>query len=175
MPNVLNDVKGFLTDTQPDALILTGGNDIGVNIERDITETNAIKWFKRNKRPILGICRGMELTNVFYGGTIDKVPPNHNNQRHIATLIRPDFIKWAGQKEIITNSYHNQGVTRNTLAKELEPAAMCGDIVEAIVYKKDLVVGLQWHPEREQLISKLDKRIFQSLKANYSDLEGYGL
>jgi putative glutamine amidotransferase len=170
MPNLLNDVTRFIDQSKPDALILTGGNDIGASINRDITETHALRWFQVNRLPVLGVCRGMEMINTFYGGTLLAVPQTHNGKTHTMELIHPQFINWAGQHRVVTNSFHNFGVVG--LAPCLEPAAVCEGIIESVIHKKDKVVGIQWHPEREHSCSSLDIRLFHSLENNYSEL-GY--
>ena len=51
----------FLTELNLKGLVLTGGEDIGKNKNRDQTEVNLLNWALKNSLPILGICRGMQL------------------------------------------------------------------------------------------------------------------
>lgn len=68
-----------------DALIITGGPDVGANLERDKDE---IDWFNQayGKIPILGICRGMQLSNVILGGTLWKdLSPERGGIKHTSS------------------------------------------------------------------------------------------
>ncbi|WNC16813.1 gamma-glutamyl-gamma-aminobutyrate hydrolase family protein [Brevibacillus brevis] len=157
-----------------DGLILTGGDDpaphlygeephqgLGtVEYERDLAELAVIKLALEMKKPILGICRGMQILNVACGGTLVQDIPSQvpgaiqHAQRgsrqygaHKVTL-RPGFVADAiGKTEILVNTSHHQAV------KDVAPGfVMTGfaadGVIEAIESLDGLHVGLQWHPER---------------------------
>ena len=62
-------------------MLLSGGEDIGKNISRDNLEKNLLKYFIAKKKPILGICRGMQVLSSFFGSQTIKVK-NHVRTRH---------------------------------------------------------------------------------------------
>ena len=72
IPNSLSNVENWLDVMKCDAYILTGGNDLGdipnaknVSIERDRTEVALLKYAKARSLPVLGVCRGFQLINLF--------------------------------------------------------------------------------------------------------------
>ena len=103
------NIKGF---------ILTGGNDISIGKKsitnfkkRDIFEKKIIKYCIKNNLPILGICRGMQLLNLFFGGEIERI------LGHSGTNHKVYFYK----KTMLVNSYHKYGINKNNLGKDLKP------------------------------------------------------
>ena len=69
--NIFSDsievLNAWLGVIQPQLVILSGGNDIGVYTTRDKTETFLLNWAQANKLPLLGICRGMQMVSVWAG------------------------------------------------------------------------------------------------------------
>ncbi|MCT7471125.1 gamma-glutamyl-gamma-aminobutyrate hydrolase family protein [Aliarcobacter cryaerophilus] len=139
-----------------EAVVLTGGNNVNPKLYksdekledvydiRDETEQKLIQEAINKNIPILGICKGFHLLNVYYGGKISHNIENHVNKNH--TLESSEFIL-NGKS---ANSFHNQGIYLNDLAKNLEAIAKTKDnIVEAFRHKKDKVFAIQWHPERQ--------------------------
>ncbi len=138
-----------LSDMKPDVVILSGGNDIAslpqaqnAAPERDAGERVVIDWAVRNKRPILGICRGMQMLNMYFGGTLAHVE-NHAGTRHMV-----DFSPLG--KHIEVNSYHNWGIEPQGLSKEMQPLAVdASGHIEAMKHISLPILGIMWHPERE--------------------------
>ncbi len=138
-----------------DALILCGGADISpsfyneenvssynVDYELDLYEFNLLKEFVALKKPILGICRGMQMINIFFCGTLHQHIDNHKGD---SGDIYHKIIY--NDKEILVNSAHHQAV--KTLGKDLTITATSLDgIVEAIRHKELPIFGVQFHPER---------------------------
>ena len=101
-------------------LILSGGNDVlskeKTSKIRNLVELNLIKKSIKKKIPILGICRGAQLLNIFFGGKITKIN-NHMNMRH---QIFFDDKKIFNREKLIVNSYHNYGIAKNNLSKSFQ-------------------------------------------------------
>ena len=147
-------------------LILTGGNDIISNkkesLIRNKIEKNLIKKAIKKKIPILGICRGAQLLNISFGGKIKKVR-NHMRTRHNIYIEKNDIIK---KKILNVNSFHNFGIEKNNLSKKFDRIAFDKEKnIEMFISKKNKIIGVMWHPEREKnkkiltdLIKKLKKK-----------------
>lgn len=112
--------------------------------EEDKLDYELIKAFASLNKPILGICRGIQVLNVYYGGTLTQKIPNHEGTNHNITTVPNTFIsKTCGQKSIV-NSTHTQCL--KDIANGFKVTAISDDnIIEAI--EKDNIIGVQWHPE----------------------------
>lgn len=162
---------------QLDGLLLAGGTDIdpllygenpkfglgNVNPMRDEWELQLLKYFiEKRSIPILGICRGHQLINIYFGGTLyqnlEKEKPE--GQLHWLTKYPSGYpsqeiyiqeqskIHHIYQKEEIrVNSMHNQGI--KTLGKGLVATAHGKDqLIEALEHEsKPWILGVQYHPE----------------------------
>jgi putative glutamine amidotransferase len=172
-----------------DALLLAGGNDVDPELygkklgpnatdirrHRDDQEIQLLNWMMEDDKPVLAICRGMQLLNVALGGSLYQDIPtdlpdaeeherhsNHNADRehHIAHNLRIDsnsrLANILGVKTIPTNAYHHQAVRE--LGEGLVPTAWAADgIIEAVeLPTKKFVVAVQSHPEA--LESKIEPR-----------------
>lgn len=158
-----------------DALLLPGGGDItpaffgeynngSVNIdtELDILQFQATDYALRLSLPILGICKGMQVINVAFGGTITQDLPTagihrcQNGDQYHKTTIAPDTCLSAlyGTHAFV-NSAHHQGINRP--GNGLLPIQWCDEdnCIEAICHQTLPILGLQWHPERLD-VSKTD-------------------
>ena len=155
------------------ALLLCGGPDVGQNPERDQSE---IAWFKQayGRIPVLGICRGLQISNVILGGTLHEDLPSDkvkhtSNKVEIAgepqALLESswhDIILEDG-KRIRVNSRHHQGI--KDLAPDLKSCAICAedDLLEMVSGEKSLFV--QWHPERPDVWgTEAEEIVFNWLK-----------
>ena len=129
-------------------LLLPGGGDIhGCLPPR---EAQVIARFVEWGRPVLGICRGMQAINVWFGGTLYRHIPGHQ-------LPRGDMVHGSRAVGLAAqllgptpqvNSNHHQAV--EVLGGELEAVQWAQDgTVEALVHRSLPVWGVQWHPERQ--------------------------
>jgi putative glutamine amidotransferase len=157
-----------------DGILLTGGEDVDpkrygetvdyrfgrLSLERDEFEFRLIAAALASGKPILAICRGLQILNVYFGGTLYKDVEDfgsaltHNFDRnprwytsHKVKLLHPVLKQLYDSDVIETNSYHHQSV--KDVAVDLEVAAVAPDgVVEALVHKQlPQVLALQWHPE----------------------------
>ena len=159
-----------------DALLLPGGGDIcpdcygqenvasvQMNPERDRYELEILRRFAELRKPVLGICRGLQLINVFFGGTLHQDIPGHKrfdgiDRLHAAHTEHPFFCKACGETCII-NSAHHQSIDR--LGEGLQAVQWAPDgTVEAVCHGELPVWAVQWHPER--LDSEAGRGIFRT-------------
>lgn len=175
IPNIYNNK--LLEDPEPyDLLILSNGNDV-INSDsqsdyselRNAIETSLVNHAIDNEIPVFGVCRGMQFLNTYFNGslTLDikkEGAINHVAKYHKITLSE-NIEKNYGCSELITNSYHNQGIFLENLSSELITLAVCQDdnIVEAFRHKSYPIIGVQWHPERKNPITEFDNWLLNSL------------
>lgn len=159
------------SETDFDALLITGGRDIDpqsyggeahpaivrTDAERDAMELALIGKAHENGAPLMGICRGMQLINLYFGGTLH--PHIHdfeleNIHSHTPLprkeiMIDDDSRLYAllGQHRLLVNALHHQAVDRPGM-KMRAVAHDRNKIVQAIEHTElPFVFGLQWHPE----------------------------
>ena len=181
LSNKIDLVGDYLSDFSISGIILSGGGDIALPykkvldiidhkkivdkldylISRDLIENKLIKYSLEKNIPLLGICRGMQAINAYYGGNLIKV------EKHVRTIHRldkydKDFKDFYPDK---VNSFHDFAITSNCLSRRLKPTAFKDNIVEAFVHKDHNQYGIMWHPERELNSSYYDlmliKRVFR--------------
>lgn len=142
-------------------LLLTGGGDVGparyggarlptdtVDVDRDREEFALLDAFLRQGRPIFGICRGVQLLNVYFGGTLRQQVPGHaDGARHTVHAVPGSRIEALCGAAFETNSWHHQAA--DALAPGLRCTASSPDgLAEALEHEAFPVFGVQWHPER---------------------------
>lgn len=150
-----------------DALILPGGGDItpgfygqgvhgsrSIDTELDLLQIQALEYFIRVGRPVLGICKGMQLINIYFGGTLTQHIPTCDTHQisegdvlHHSFMIRDCALSHLYGKEFIINSNHHQAVDQ--LGQGLTAVQMSDDnIIEGFVHDTLPIIAVQWHPER---------------------------
>ncbi|MDR5834591.1 gamma-glutamyl-gamma-aminobutyrate hydrolase family protein [Caballeronia sp. LZ034LL] len=159
-----------------DGLLLQGGADVSPQSYEEVTtrpewpgdrvrdmyELELLHEFVESGKPVLGVCRGCQLINVAFGGTLygdiaTEVPTagvhvNEQYDQHRHAIRFPDGSTLANmfpnQRDALVNSIHHQAV--RTLGRDLniEAVSASDGIIEAVRYRKaPFVVGVQWHPE----------------------------
>ena len=152
IPNTLTNVKSFLHEMKIDGFILSGGDNIGDDSERDQTEKEIINFAVDNKIPVLGVCRGMQVINSYFGGSIISTNDrNHVGKNHIVELTNDKISKILDKNSLEVNSYHNNIIKKNILAENLEIFAITKEdkTVEGYFHKELPIMGVMWHPERD--------------------------
>lgn len=132
-------------------------NSTQIDEDRDKLELSLIKFAHENKLPIIGICRGMQLMNIYKGGTLHKdIKALYTEKPHINTLLPRKTIHISKNSllyEIIqhnqyqVNSLHHQSIDQ--LGKNLKVVATENNgVIQAIEDQSHpFFIGLQWHPE----------------------------
>jgi putative glutamine amidotransferase len=159
-----------------DGLVLQGGADVAPQSysqsptrpewsgdrARDMYELELLHEFVEAGKPVLGICRGCQLINVAFGGSlyqdiasdlpsaIEHVNDLYDSHRHVIHFPEGSLLGglFKSQPAPLVNSIHHQAV--KDLGRDLSVEAVSGDdnVIEAIRYRKArFVMGLQWHPE----------------------------
>lgn len=172
-------------------LVLSGGEDVdprrygeephpqlgSVAPERDEMEMAALSYALERSLPVFAICRGIQVLNVFLGGTLyqDLGAQYPTELRHAQdapwsdrthrVTVHDDSIlrKIVGTGELLINSFHHQAI--RAVAPGLRVTAVAEDgLVEAVeATQHPWVVGVQWHPERHEAHapdSDPDRRLF---------------
>ena len=145
------DINDLINNINPDGIILSGGNDIGEYKSRDFLEKTLIQYSLKKKKPMLGICRGMQMVGSFFGATIAPINNHVNTTRKINGHINKNI-----------KCFHNYRITK--CPKEIKILAQAEDgCVEAIKIKDYPIIGIMWHPERENGIDLKDKKLIINL------------
>ena len=154
-------------DLSYDALVLCGGEDVDpayygaentacgpLDPRRDQAELALLDAYVKAGKPVMGICRGMQLINVYFGGSlqqhIDTVETHRQSKEHYTVhpvQVEPgSYLESLYGREFYINSYHHQAVER--LGEGLRVVARSGDIAEGVVHETKPVFAVQWHPEK---------------------------
>ncbi|WP_300636674.1 gamma-glutamyl-gamma-aminobutyrate hydrolase family protein [uncultured Oscillibacter sp.] len=147
-----------------DALLLPGGGDLepwrygqgnaasrGLEPERDEAEFQLLQEFTAAGKPVLGVCRGLQAINVFFGGTLVQDIPGHgaweDGDRVHGVRTAPSPLGALCGGSLAVNSAHHQAADR--LGGGLQAVQWAGDgVVEALCHRRLPVWAVQWHPER---------------------------
>ncbi len=181
-----NTIKNLLDKC--DGLLLTGGGDIAPayygeephpktgepSCVRDEFDFFCFHYAYHTKKPVLAICRGLQIVNVALGGTLYQDLPLqfggtvlHNQKEgkfessHFVN-VRKNTPLYAviGKQKMVANSFHHQAIKK--LANGLEIMACAEDnLIEAVYAKgKGYLRGYQWHPERLSTFDEDNRGLF---------------
>ena len=155
-----------------DAVLVLGGGDVdselygvpgpvpheyGVDVEADLFTRDAILGAIERHMPVLALCRGSQLLNLAFGGTlVPDLDPAHLHKGHYDDGLMVDehvtvdegtrLLEILSRREWTVRSGHHQAVAE--VAPALRRAAVADDgVVEAIEHPTAWAIGVQWHPE----------------------------
>lgn len=120
--------------------------------KRDPQDAQLFYAFQKAGKPVLGICRGQQNINVFWGGTLAKKfkltdGVEHLMRKHEIVAEPGSLICELFGETFITNSRHNNRIDQ--LADGLKVTARSHDgVIEAVEHKSEPIYAVQWHPER---------------------------
>ncbi|MBL7699588.1 MAG: gamma-glutamyl-gamma-aminobutyrate hydrolase family protein [Chitinophagaceae bacterium] len=182
----VEDCKGLIisggVDVHPQFyngnLVYEGMPATGFDTRRDEFELSLLHSAVKRRIPVLGICRGLQLINVFFGGTLQQ----HIHEKDVHHRGDPDkyhtvdvddrslLYEIAGCRSITVNSAHHQCV--NQLGAGLAENCRSGDgIIEGIEQKRKndypFMVGVQWHPERVTRETKADYVLSEKIRDRF--------
>lgn len=154
-----------------DAVLLTGGGDVDperwkgpsdssvmVSTERDEFEFALLEAALKAGVPVLGICRGLQVINVFLGGTLvphlkwaegdghSKRTRDRTERRHRVDCDPGSMLHHLYGPTMMVNSFHHQAVDQPGTALQITARSEDGT-VEGVEHESGKVLGVQWHPE----------------------------
>ncbi|MEX2601265.1 MAG: gamma-glutamyl-gamma-aminobutyrate hydrolase family protein [Balneolaceae bacterium] len=145
----------WLGRLEPDAIVLSGGNNIGEYLQRDETEKTLLRWADEHRLPVLGICRGMQMMGVAAGGSLEPVEGHVRTYHHLNSK-NPDA--WPER----VNSYHDYRLSACPPGYRLLATSEDGTL-EAMRHEFLPREGWMWHPEREKEFHERDSGNLQKL------------
>ena len=157
LPNLGKQIiKDVVEPWQINAFILTGGDDLGIFPERDVTETEILTYAIAHQLPVLAVCRGFQLLQTYFGGILSECDRDIHMATHHKVI--------AGKINFEVNSYHTKSVLTENLAPHLKVIALAQDGgVEAAAIKDKPVLALMWHPEREDRVTEFESGLIRQL------------
>lgn len=162
VPNRADHVSRLLDAVGIDALVLTGGNDIGAEPDRDLTERNCLREATQRSLPVLGVCRGFQIMVDHEGGLVAPTDRSaHVATRHPVRCSTDTGWGWVKDRSLDVNSFHGFGVPVHGLPKSWTALALSADGgVEAARSNDGRCTAVMWHPEREPVPAPLDIALF---------------
>lgn len=170
IPNATKSIESYFDNFKMEGIILSGGNDLSseftgqknidirnASSERDSNEKAILDIALKRKLPVLGICRGMQFINCYFGGSLSQRISEESDEKnihiaktHVVSLCDRLAIEFFGKEKIKVNSYHHQGVRVGQISSQLKIMGFCeqDNLVEALYHPLLPIAGVQWHPER---------------------------
>jgi putative glutamine amidotransferase len=150
-------LASWLEVVDPSMIVLSGGNDIGAFPQRDATEAHLLDWAERGRRPVLGICRGMQIMGTHNGGVLASISGHVGTYHDLGDCGLPEG--WPGR----INSYHEYAFMEcppsyNVIARTIDGT------IEAFRHVDLPWEGWMWHPERDPVRRQDIERFLNLLK-----------
>lgn len=165
----LTERVDYLVECNISGIVLIGGGDVDpllygqepddrfvISKERDATERKLLDLAISHRIPVLGICRGFQFINVYFGGKllhyIREKPHflDHLHTTHEVQITDPSVADFLHRRSLIANSFHNHALTRQELASCLMEFAQTRDgVIEGLFHRAYPIAAIMWHPERK--------------------------
>jgi len=153
-----------------DGLVIGGGDDISAHLyggevtvdvrvdpNRDKLEMETLELAEKHQIPVLGICRGAQILNVFYGGNLHgEIKEQFKDAKHIRTVLPKKCVNITADTQLqkllntefcYVNSLHHQAINRLGDGF-IEAANDVSGMIQAIENpSRRFLIGVQWHPE----------------------------
>jgi putative glutamine amidotransferase len=153
-----------------DGLVLAGGADLGDQEHRDEFEFPLLRNAIAADRPVVGVCRGLQVLNVALGGTLHQHLPDvvgHDGHRPALGVFGDTTVTFAADSVITkilgaatkVSCHHHQAIDRIGAGLRVTGRADDGTIEAVELAGRTFVVGVQWHPEHDDT----DDRLFAAL------------
>jgi putative glutamine amidotransferase len=151
LPNRPREAAALAGQLNLSGLLLTGGDDLGQFPERDETEFKLLDWSAAVGKPVLGVCRGFQVIQTWLGGRLQPLEPAlHVRTRH--------EVRHTDGRTVNCNSFHAWGILEPASSLEILARCQTDDSVEAA--RSGKLLGLMWHPEREEPPHEFDLHLF---------------
>jgi N5-(cytidine 5'-diphosphoramidyl)-L-glutamine hydrolase len=141
LSNHLLTVKNILANFALAGILLTGGNDLGCYqgdaLERDEVEFFLLEYAINNNLPLIGVCRGMQVIQDYFGIKLQKVKGHIIKEQKISINEVPGKV----------NSFHCWGTDQTNESLDVWARADDG-IIKAVKHRSKNILGIMWHPER---------------------------
>ncbi len=158
--NQETDIENFCKLIGIDGIILSGGDTVvgapgdqsGVFPERDKVEEALIAYSIAENIPLLGVCRGLQKIQKYFGGSLSLLD-GHVNTSH--QLKVKEISRLPLRDGMLVNSFHGIGIKAQDVPHALAIDACADDgTVEALHHTKHPIFGIMWHPERGTLLTE---------------------
>lgn len=141
-----------------DGFVIIGGADVnpklyneenylshGIDDEIDALDIEIIRYAAQNNKPLFGICRGLQIINIYFKGTLKQHIFNHENGSHKLILVE-NFLNFPSS--VVVNSFHHQSVKKLGENLKVLYYSLDGE-VEVFVHEKLPILAVQFHPEMD--------------------------